>query len=1185
MRVIDSYAGCPFYSVMSDSAKSANSADVAKKAQTDINGATLASQTWVSGRLNSKLDASAIIDGNSIINKTDTASTVGWCSIANGITAKADSKSLANGFFPSADTYSLANGDRVSANSGSLADGTTAIASGYSLAVGNTVSAKSASMALGSACSATSGSVSIGINNSANREAVAIGFGNVGDFKSFVHGGLNSASNLSFAQGEVNSADHRGFVQGTRNSAYDASVAIGQGNSAERQSITIGEYNSAAYASITVGNYNYAKNQSLSIGGGSNSASYNSLALGGGVRAFNQSLAVGGDTVASSDSFAQGGGIYASAQSLAQGGGVTAKDYSLAQGSSCSAYSGSIAQGGKTSASNFSQAFGLNNIMTDNGMAIGQYNKTSANAAFVIGNGTSSTRSDLFTIDKNGNVSSNDFTAYNGNKLSECTTSVYVITPTTTQNEIVSNSDKALFFKDESDNTYPLTNKTVKTGYTAYEFRGFNGSNNEIQTYITNVYPNSDDPVTVVGNKNNYLNVGYDDSSEQPVKIIYDYTSNLYNGTATMNIIVEAQNEYIYICAWPYAWWNGDYSNFDTNYTIKINNSNHSDWVFDEDKGYYYIKYKVNTSATITITESNTYPLFFVSETYGQLTENYWYDGVSVLNHQSTTFIKNKLAKYNVEILDNVAASIKLYKTRYYENDPYATYIALSTPPCTGTIPSTFTYNGTVEPTRYWDFALSAPESYDPNKDSVIKVICYYGEKSTGDVITGPDNTLSGLKIGDTDYTIPLDSFISDTAFAYTQDGKISAVNGSGFYVDGGTVTGNYVEHSETACAIGSNNTAEGPYSFAQGSTNKALGLQCFVQGYGNSAYTNSFAQGSNNYASNESIVQGQYCSAIAARSQAFGLGTVADGGMAIGSYNKTTTAAFVIGNGSNGSPSDLFLVNRNGVTSAADFKTKDGVTLSSLTGKVDKVAGKGLSTNDYTNAEQTKLSEYPNIPQTSSGYFLKDDGTWGIPEGGSDLPTSSADNSILAGSSDGTMSWQILGKSYYGGTITDETGDSVTDDNDESILDNNALELFDSFNGIGFAAQRAVADSEGNDIVSTYATKSEITQLQPLFYDAGSLTDSSAVNVYNNAIQELSSSQSALTLNVNCNAGEVPNFAIEISAGAAITLTLTKTVNNTVTTLYPSEAGGTSLESGKYYQITCVGNCWTMAAFTVPSV
>lgn len=101
---------------------------------------------------------------------------------------------------------------------------------------------------------------------------------------------------------------------------------------------------------------------------------------------------------------------------------------------------------------------------------------------------------------------------------------------------------------------------------------------------------------------------------------------------------------------------------------------------------------------------------------------------------------------------------------------------------------------------------------------------------------------------------------------------------------------------------------------------------------------------------------------------------------------------------------------------------------------------------------------------------------------------------------------------------------------------------------------------------------------------DAGALTDAPSIDVSNNALSELSSSQSTLTLNVNCADGEVPNFAVEISASAAITLTVTKTVGGTVTTLWPSEAGGTSLESGKYYQITCVGNCWTLAEFTDPN-
>lgn len=101
---------------------------------------------------------------------------------------------------------------------------------------------------------------------------------------------------------------------------------------------------------------------------------------------------------------------------------------------------------------------------------------------------------------------------------------------------------------------------------------------------------------------------------------------------------------------------------------------------------------------------------------------------------------------------------------------------------------------------------------------------------------------------------------------------------------------------------------------------------------------------------------------------------------------------------------------------------------------------------------------------------------------------------------------------------------------------------------------------------------------------NAGTLVDAASIDVTNNALQKLTSAQAALTLNVNCEAGEVPNFAVEISAGAAIKLTLTKTVGSTVTTLWPSEAGGTELESGKYYQVTCVGNCWTLAEFIDPN-
>lgn len=114
---------------------------------------------------------------------------------------------------------------------------------------------------------------------------------------------------------------------------------------------------------------------------------------------------------------------------------------------------------------------------------------------------------------------------------------------------------------------------------------------------------------------------------------------------------------------------------------------------------------------------------------------------------------------------------------------------------------------------------------------------------------------------------------------------------------------------------------------------------------------------------------------------------------------------------------------------------------------------------------------------------------------------------------------------------------------------------------------------------------KIALKYLKDLLYDAGQLTDSASIDVPNNALSTLNTTQSTLTLNVDCADGEVPNCVVEIRAGAAITLTVTKTVGNTTMTLFPSEAGGTSLKSGKYYQFTCVGNCWTIAEFVTPNV
>jgi hypothetical protein len=77
---------------------------------------------------------------------------------------------------------------------------------------------------------------------------------------------------------------------------------------------------------------------------------------------------------------------------------------------------------------------------------------------------------------------------------------------------------------------------------------------------------------------------------------------------------------------------------------------------------------------------------------------------------------------------------------------------------------------------------------------------------------------------------------------------------------------------------------------------------------------------------------------------------------------------------------------------------------------------------------------------------------------------------------------------------------------------------------------------------------------------------------------------EAALTLNVTPPPGTVPNFAVEITASVACTVTVTSTVGGTTTTLKYAAAAGNELEESKTYQLTCVGSCWTLAEFAQPT-
>lgn len=149
-----------------------------------------------------------------------------------------------------------------------------------------------------------------------------------------------------------------------------------------------------------------------------------------------------------------------------------------------------------------------------------------------------------------------------------------------------------------------------------------------------------------------------------------------------------------------------------------------------------------------------------------------------------------------------------------------------------------------------------------------------------------------------------------------------------------------YVPFSAEEVSIGFDNSAVN-YSLAQGYYNSA-NTNSFSQGTRNYAYQDSLAQGIDNSAQQYSLTQGKansaynYGVAIGSAttalnfSQAFGKGTIASSnGMAIGSYNKTDSAAFVIGDGeSEYVKSDSFIVYHDGSVSAKGKISANGVEL-----------------------------------------------------------------------------------------------------------------------------------------------------------------------------------------------------------------------------------------------------------------
>ena len=115
-----------------------------------------------------------------------------------------------------------------------------------------------------------------------------------------------------------------------------------------------------------------------------------------------------------------------------------------------------------------------------------------------------------------------------------------------------------------------------------------------------------------------------------------------------------------------------------------------------------------------------------------------------------------------------------------------------------------------------------------------------------------------------------------------------------------------------------------------------------------------------------------------------------------------------------------------------------------------------------------------------------------------------------------------------------------------------------------------------------------ELTNVKSLINavpNGGNLTDSATIDVPNNALSKLTTSQNTLTLNVNLNVGDIANFIVEINASSNVALTVTSTTGGVTSPLKAPVTGSISLENGHFYQVKCVGSCWFLKEYAIPSV
>lgn len=90
---------------------------------------------------------------------------------------------------------------------------------------------------------------------------------------------------------------------------------------------------------------------------------------------------------------------------------------------------------------------------------------------------------------------------------------------------------------------------------------------------------------------------------------------------------------------------------------------------------------------------------------------------------------------------------------------------------------------------------------------------------------------------------------------------------------------------------------------------------------------------------------------------------------------------------------------------------------------------------------------------------------------------------------------------------------------------------------------------------------------------------NSNVIDAQNHSHYTIRCTYPSLVIRITTENGKAPaEFAAEIYCETGH-CTVSVLINGMVA--YPSVAGGTEMEEGKFYQLTCVGSCWTLAEFT----